>query len=288
MKFIIQASLMVHLLVSSLASEEASTNLLRRNLQVAAKNYGSNHSGNLELCEGHCETDADCRGNLVCFQRDAGDGVPGCSLSEKQRNSRTDYCVARLTDDGSDLPSLAPTPTMAPSNYTESSDVPSSIGDAEHFGFNGRTFALKLYWEPGYNWQNEPFERKWCMSMTCRRFCRKGSEIAIYCNNGPTQWEFVFHGPNEVQIKVAQRNLCIQEFLYDDLELAQCDSSNQKQRFVAARGSFDGRRFEISPKLRRGWCFTQRHHPKSGEYVNLEPCVSARREGSRTSYWNKY
>jgi hypothetical protein len=149
MKFIIQASLMVHLLVSSLASEEASTNLLRRNLQVAAKNYGSNHSGNLELCEGHCETDADCRGNLVCFQRDAGDGVPGCSLSEKQRNSRTDYCVARLTDDGSDLPSLAPTPTMAPSNYTESSDVPSSNGDAEHFGFNGRTFALKLYWEPG-------------------------------------------------------------------------------------------------------------------------------------------
>jgi hypothetical protein len=125
--------------------------------------------------------------------------------------------------------------------------------------------------------------------MTCRRFCRKGSEITINdCDDSPTQWEFVSHGPNEVQIKVVQRNLCIQEFLEDDLELAQCDGNNQKQRFVAGRGGFDERRFEISPKLRRGWCMTQRHHPKSGEYVNLEPCVTARREGSRTSYWNKY
>jgi hypothetical protein len=38
---------------------------------------------------------------------------------------------------------------MAPTNHTESTDAPSSGGNAEHFGFNGSTFALKLYWEPG-------------------------------------------------------------------------------------------------------------------------------------------
>lgn len=119
--------------------------------------------------------------------------------------------------------------------------------------------------------------------------CPRSGEIAIYdCDNHPTQWEFISHGPNEVQIKMANRNLCIQEFPQNDLELARCDGSNQKQRFVANRGSFTENRFEISPKDRLDWCFTNRHHPKTNEWVNLEPCVTARSKGSRTSYWNKY
>jgi hypothetical protein len=125
--------------------------------------------------------------------------------------------------------------------------------------------------------------------MSCRGRCSAGGEIAIFdCDDSPTQWEFVSHGPNEVQIKVADRNICVEEFPGNDLELADCDSNNQKQRFVAFGGSFNDRRFEISPKQRQGWCMTQRHHPKNNESVNVEPCVTARRDGSNTSYWNKY
>lgn len=110
----------------------------------------------------------------------------------------------------------------------------------------------------GYDWQNEPFERKWCL--TCRGGCSANNgEIEIKdCDGSPTRWEFVSHGPNEVQIKVANQNICVEEFADNDLELSTCDSLNQKQRFVAFGGSFNDRRFEISPKLRQGWCFTVR------------------------------
>lgn len=125
--------------------------------------------------------------------------------------------------------------------------------------------------------------------MSCRGSCRAGNKIAIFdCDDSPTQWEFVSHGPNEVQIKVAGRDVCVEEFPGNVLELGTCDSNNQKQRFIAFGGSFDDRRFEVSPKHRQGWCMTQRHHPKNNESVNIETCVGARRKGSDTSYWNKY
>jgi len=40
-------------------------------------------------CEGDCDTDDDCEGRLVCFQRDGGEPVPGC---EGNSRSRTDFC----------------------------------------------------------------------------------------------------------------------------------------------------------------------------------------------------
>jgi hypothetical protein len=30
------------------------------------------------LCEGDCDTNDDCEGDLVCYQRDPGDDIPGC------------------------------------------------------------------------------------------------------------------------------------------------------------------------------------------------------------------
>lgn len=29
-------------------------------------------------CEGDCDTNDDCDGDLICFQRDPGDDIPGC------------------------------------------------------------------------------------------------------------------------------------------------------------------------------------------------------------------
>lgn len=130
MKFILKTFIVAPLLAFVLASEkESPVRRLRRKLQVAAKNFGRNHSGNLGLCEGDCNTNAECRGDLVCLQRDAGDSAPGCNLSSSQRNSRVDFCVAR--GGASNPPSPVAAPVRAP---------PTS---------SGRSFALKLYWEKG-------------------------------------------------------------------------------------------------------------------------------------------
>lgn len=34
----------------------------------------------LDECEGDCDTDADCAGNLICLQRSNNEEIPGCSL----------------------------------------------------------------------------------------------------------------------------------------------------------------------------------------------------------------
>lgn len=51
----------------------------------------------LQECQGDCDTDDDCDGDLVCFQRDEGGGaVPGC-LGGENAVSRTDFCVQRVS-----------------------------------------------------------------------------------------------------------------------------------------------------------------------------------------------
>ena len=59
----------------------------------------------LGLCEGDCDADEDCDGNLICFQRSGWTEVPGC-LGEGRRGY--DYC--RLPD---------PSPTVAPTVSTQ-------------------------------------------------------------------------------------------------------------------------------------------------------------------------
>ena len=46
---------------------------------------------NTRLCQGDCDGDGDCTGELTCFQRDGTEAVPGCSGSG---NSGWDYCVS--------------------------------------------------------------------------------------------------------------------------------------------------------------------------------------------------
>jgi hypothetical protein len=44
-------------------------------------------------CQGECDKNEDCEGELICFQRDPGDPVPGC-LGGEDDNSRSDFCVS--------------------------------------------------------------------------------------------------------------------------------------------------------------------------------------------------
>ena len=46
----------------------------------------------LGLCEGECDTNSDCQGDLICYQRDKNDPVPGCSGGTSE-GSLSDYCI---------------------------------------------------------------------------------------------------------------------------------------------------------------------------------------------------
>ncbi|EEC45889.1 predicted protein, partial [Phaeodactylum tricornutum CCAP 1055/1] len=63
----------------------------------------------LGLCEGDCDRDSDCQGNLRCFQRGASrESVPGCTGADADA-TRFDYCYDPLT----------PTPASAPPSVCE-------------------------------------------------------------------------------------------------------------------------------------------------------------------------
>ena len=64
----------------------------------ALVNYGASYehlpSGQDKLfaCEGDCDSDSDCSGNLLCFQRKASQPVPGCSVGGTGDVNAYDYC----------------------------------------------------------------------------------------------------------------------------------------------------------------------------------------------------
>ena len=44
----------------------------------------------LQICQGDCDNDSHCEANLICFQRDKYELVPGCIGTD---SSKTDYCI---------------------------------------------------------------------------------------------------------------------------------------------------------------------------------------------------
>ena len=244
----------------------------RRSVLTSVKTVGNNGNPKsafpLSLCEGDCDSDADCDGDLVCFKRDGGEAVPGCSGGTEALGP-SDFCI----DTSSDKEPSTPSPTQAPI------DPPPPTATAE-------SFRLKLYWEPGYFWQEERIHRKWCMK--CRNGCRPGNRVHIVdCAKNPTKWTFLKLDNDEIQVRVKNENLCL-EREGRRISLRICKHSILRQRWFASDGSLaPGERFEISPRGRPKMCITQRHHPKHGEEIQLEPTLRTRRY-SDTSYWNMY
>ena len=149
-------------------------------------------------------------------------------------------------------------------------------------------FELKLYWERGYTWQEERFERKWCMKCRTRASsCAINHQIHIVdCDRErPTSFVFRETGILGSQIQVAGSTLCLERNGPSDIRLRRCRDTTP-QLWAAPRGGFATRRFEIAPVNDSSLCMTQRHHPKRGEIVQLEPCAQAR--GDATSFWNRY
>ncbi|CAB9505702.1 expressed unknown protein [Seminavis robusta] len=84
-------------------------------LELVAQNGVPASAYPLELCEGDCDDDSDCEGELVCLLREIDDPVPGC-LGPEGLASRTDFCV---------YPPITAAPTSSPTwNPTTSPSTP--------------------------------------------------------------------------------------------------------------------------------------------------------------------
>jgi hypothetical protein len=154
------------------------------------------------------------------------------------------------------------------------------------------TFRVKLYWETGYYWQFESYERKWCWK--CMNGCTAGSSVEIVnCDNpsgdggNPSYFRFI-QGSGAVMIQEITSQLCIQRTGNLAISLEPCNSGLSRQLWTAGQnGQFAwGKKFEITPTDLPTQCITQRHHPQMWETVAIEPTDLARH--SDTSYWNMY
>ncbi len=214
----------------------------------------------LGLCEGDCDGDYDCEGELVCHQRDTDESgklgqVPSCA----GRDSTTrDYCIR-------------PSDEIA---------VPPVSG----------AFRFKKYWQVGYKWQDEFWEQEWCMECSggSSSTCEVDDSIIIsHCSHDRSTW-FVYENLTSgiSQIKVAaSKSLCLQLVGNNDMRVKVCDGNNEWQKFKALNGTFGGTKFELGTVQRDG-CISQHHHPKDGEIVFRMDCALTRKH--TTSFWMQY
>ncbi|CAB9518566.1 expressed unknown protein [Seminavis robusta] len=225
----------------------------------------------LQECRGDCDDDSECQGNLVCLQRSGNEPVPGCVGTAE---SGSDYCIQ---------PQPTPNPTPQPTPQ------PFDLG-------GGNVFKIKLYWEEGYYWQEERFERKWCAAYNYdRSYCWYGDDWddceddELYIDDCDDHYDFdhrfVEVGNDEVLIRLAYEDRCWQRS-GSRIYLRPCDSGNSNQRWITLGGCFGCDRFELSQRGLDNRCVSNDHHPKSREVVEMHTCDGSR--DSDTSYWNRY
>jgi hypothetical protein len=177
--------------------------------------------------------------------------VPGCSGGEND-GSDSDYCVLPSAGEVND-------------NNGDDSNGEGVVIPAEFSGgpiSTSGSFRLKKYWEPGYFWQEEPFEREWCAAYRyngnrddgyCwygkeRRRCRDEQIYIDKCRDSSRQqFRFLQYPNGEVQIRAADENRCL-EMVGDEIYLRGCDENESNQRWFAPNGDFNGRRFELSQR----------------------------------------
>lgn len=228
------------------------------------------HTANYAHDLSDCDSDSDCDGELVCWQRSrATDPLPGCAGSLEDE---TDICVEQNF-----LPTSSPTmrPTPRPT-----------------FG-PGESFKIRMYWN-NYRWQEENFDRRWCASYdyprsycwyesSDKRSCKSDEMYIDKCGNSRYKQEFelVEFGNEEALIKVAGQDRCWTR-RGDLIKLEPCDylGGNDRQLFDARDGDFNSNRFEIRNS---GRCVTTHHHPKEREVVQLDGCGTAR--SAMANYW---
>lgn len=159
----------------------------------------------------------------------------------------------------------------------------------------GQSFKVRMYWN-NYYWQEENFERPWCVSYdyprsycwydsTNRRSCKSDEMYIDRCGEDrfKQQFELVEFGNGEALIKVAGEDRCWTR-RNNLVKLEACDyfGGNDRQNFQAQNGDFNSKRFE----LRNGGCVTTHHQPKEREVVQVDDCNAAR--SATANFWRLY
>jgi hypothetical protein len=191
--------------------------------------------------------------------------------------------------------SIVPTVTMTPTT-TPTQQPTSSMS------------RLKLYWEPGYLWQNVNTEMFFCMECSNRNnICSEDDIIMINtCDTTASHQLFTIVGKT---IRPAyDLNLCFTVMGYgrdidtdgdpipQAIELQQCDDDSESnnvfgdgtmnimQQFTGYNSN--GMKFEFSVDDKPERCLAQAHHPKVGEKIHTKLCTDSRAD--TTSYYITY
>ena len=168
-------------------------------------------------------------------------------------------------------------------NNSSSNKQPIQVSASKPIG----AFRLRLHWQPGYNWQNSPREKFWCME--CRGQCINNAKIQIdKCSSTDIRQKFIAIGTT---IRPASNPaLCLttdsmKGGTSNPVKLKYCsNSSPAAQSFHEVKGNG---KFELQPKNGYGSrCLSQHHHPKPYEVVFPERCEKTRMHD--TTYWRTY
>ena len=143
-------------------------------------------------------------------------------------------------------------------------------------------------------WQDEDYERKWCMECAGGDGCQAGDRFVITrCFEPEEQFEnqkfhFVYQTGQETQIQIPGSSLCLEapegDAVHLFFTLLTCMEGKLEQQFGPGQGNFDADRFELT--MFDGTCATHPHHPQELEQLWKEICSTAREH--TTSFWNKY
>ena len=222
----------------------------------------------LGLCQGECDKDCHCEGDLICYQRDAGHIIPGC---DGVPTSRSDFCVDPQAVD----------------------DIRKSLYDFDNTDFSSQYVGtstptqIRLFWHEVYYWQETREETFWCMQ--CEGPCEDGQKIKInVCDYANERQYFIAVG--ETIRPLLDTNLCITETGFnteaEPVQLSPCKNGDVGATNQQFWGYKEQGTFQLRPRTGLSYCLTQMHHPKAHEAVFPRTCTKV--VENDTSLWTTY
>lgn len=205
----------------------------------------------LQRCEGNCIDDYSCDGDMICYDRRAGDAVPGCFFNDTSANGISNDSDAKVC--------------------------------IERTSLLETNLRLRMYWEEGYYWQEDVGETWWCM-----RHDSGKAEISR-CDSRKSEqvMRLIMLPDGQAMIKSVELGKCIRNSRSGgQARFTTCNQEDPQQLFIAQNGGWNSRHFEITKIGEEDDCLTQLHHPRNGEEIEMYDCLDERRH--TTSAWELY
>lgn len=176
--------------------------------------------------------------------------------------------MSKAATGSSMYPTYSPTtlediPTFSPTRFSD--DLPKAL-PIKRSNENG--FRLKMYWEEGYYWQENPNERFWCMS--CQdNSCVSGAKLDLRdCEERNDTLDALFvavpYGDAGHQFRVAATDLCLMKMGRGRaIKLKNCrNPKNRHFPLQLFKGLKHDDKFDLRPSTDTNRCLSQHHHPK--------------------------